>query len=163
MKCTNYIATETYGKKYPKTRIVPTRPYWTRTRHPNDKRNLSPWTPCPGTLKIHLKVVNEPVHGGTDAKLDLRFICSHCGDFGFVGVGLPSEYDFAEWVQALMDKVEATEFKDSQSLREELDDQRNAMQAEMMAKGMSAEESFAKASFIQMKAAEKKFREKMKK
>lgn len=137
MKCTNYIATETYGYKG-KTRIVACRPehvdivysagYPDHRKLQTDPATDKIWNPCTGTLKVDIQAVDEPdFHSDHYAELRVKFICSVCGEILFTPKNMGDKYNISDFVNALMDRVDELPFLDSSTIEWEKRDVMNAL------------------------------------
>jgi hypothetical protein len=151
MKCTNFVAYEQYGKKG-KTRRVAMRPDWIAQTQKYKQFTAEP-VPCTGTLKIFLNVTqgcccHEP------AELVVSFTCSECGPIEFEAQSLPTKYDLAEWINALMDTTASLSFQDTTTKGHILQERRNAAVRLLMAeKGLSDQDAYTEVMRREMQEA----------
>lgn len=59
--------------------------------------------PCDGTIRVSVSAQEEPYFGGVSAELYVNFSCSKCK---MSDESLPDQYNFNEWLQSILDKVD---------------------------------------------------------
>ncbi len=107
MRCTNWVAT-----KQTKTRSVVTflcignkdRQFATEVLEEfrgHTKYPLVDFGRCGGSIKVMIAAVNEPVFGGTEARLEVFFVCEKCRT-EVVDDHLPNEYNISKWLTEVM-------------------------------------------------------------
>lgn len=163
MKCTNYVGkvhVPAKGRKPEHYRYVSMRPDWVEQ---TSKYNqfIEPPKPCTGTLSVHIDVSQGCCCGHESSELCLTFFCTECGTIEFEGAGLPNKYDFSEWLNALMGRVDEMEYEDQTTRNNRLQAIRNVKVQALIDTGMKPEAALRKVMDADMKEAIAKQREVM--